>query len=222
MGRLIVIEGLDGSGKSTQIDLLFQKLEKAGESPFKIKLPYYSDPSSTLVKMYLSGEFGSDPSDVNCFAGSSFYAVDRYASFKKHWGREYESGRLIIADRYTTSNAYHQMTKLEKSEWDEYLDWLFDYEYKKLKIPEPDAVIFLDMPIEVSQKLMSERYSGDEEKKDVHEVNTAYLACCRETAAYAAQKLGWSVVACSENGRVRSKEDISSEIFSIIESILQR
>lgn len=216
MGRLIVIEGLDGSGKSTQLEILSQKLKGEGYDPFKIKLPCYDDESSTLVKMYLNGQFGTHAEDVNAYAASTFYAADRYASFKKFWGREYNSGRLILADRYATSNAVHQMTKLDKSQWDEYMRWLNDFEYIKLGVPRPDCVIYLDMPVEISQKLMSERYNGDESKKDVHERDTAYLFACQTTARYAAEKLGWSVIECSENGRAKSIESIADMVYACV------
>ncbi len=220
MGRLIVIEGLDGSGKSTQIDILEKRLLADGENPFKIKLPYYEDDSSALVKMYLSGQLGSGAGDVNAYAASTFYAADRYASFKKFWSREYNGGRLILADRYTTSNAVHQMTKLDKSEWDSFGKWLFDFEYNKLAVPSPDCVVFLDMPVEISQRLMSERYGGDEGKKDVHERDVAYLRSCYETAKYAARKFGWHVIRCSENGAPRSIEAISQEIYSCVKKYI--
>lgn len=216
MGRLIVIEGLDGSGKSTQIEILKKRLEEDKKAPFEIKLPYYSDESSTLVKMYLDGQFGSEPGDVNAYAASTFYAADRYASFKKYWSREYNGGRLILADRYTTSNAVHQMTKLPENMWDAYLEWLFDFEYNKLSIPSPDCVIFLDMPVEISQRLMSERYDGNEGKKDVHERNVRYLLSCYETAKYAAEKLGWHVIKCSENGQPRSIGSIADDIYECV------
>ena len=216
MGRLVVIEGLDGSGKSTQVELLKEKIEKAGNRLLQIKLPDYDDPSSTLVKMYLGGEFGEDPNAVNAYAASSFYAVDRFANYTRKWKKEYESGTLILADRYTTSNAAHQMTKLPKSEWDEYLEWLEDFEYVKTGIPKPDLVVFLDMPVEISQKLMTSRYKGDEKKKDVHEANVDYLKHCRESALYAARKLGWIVIPCSKGTEPRSIDDIALDIAKAV------
>lgn len=209
MGKMIVIEGLDGSGKSTQAELLKDWLVNEGYKTFTLDLPYYSDPSSTLVKMYLSGELGDKPSDVNAYAASTFYAVDRYASYKKHWEKEYNSDKITVANRYTTSNASHQMTKLDESEWDSYLDWLFEFEYKKLGIPEPDLVIYLDMPVEISQKLLSKRYNGDENKKDVHERDVQYLVSCYKAAHYAAEKLGWTVICCGKDGEPLSLDEIS-------------
>ena len=172
---LIVIEGLDGSGKSTQVELLKQRLISKNIPVRQIKLPDYDDPSSTLVKMYLNGGFGKKADDVNIYAASSFYAVDRFASYKRHWEKDYLGGTVIIADRYTTSNAVHQSVKLPESEWDGYLSWLTDYEYVKMRIPKPDAVVFLDMPVDISQKLMSKRYGGNESKKDIHEADVDYL-----------------------------------------------
>lgn len=212
MGRMIVIEGLDGSGKSTQAELLKNWLEAEGYTTYTLDLPYYNDPSSTLVKMYLGGELGDRPSDVNAYAASTFYAVDRYASFKKHWEKEYNSDKIVVANRYTTSNASHQMTKLSEEDWDNYLEWLFEFEYDKLGIPAPDLVIYLDMPVEISQKLLSKRYNGDENKKDVHERDVQYLISCHKAALYAAEKLGWSVIRCGKNGEPLSLEEISHAV----------
>lgn len=214
--RLLVVEGLDGSGKSTQVSLLKAKLESDGTSVRQIKLPDYDDPSSTLVKMYLGGEFGKNPEDVNVYAASSFYAVDRYASFRRHWQKDYENGTLILADRYTTSNAVHQAVKLPESAWENYLSWLADYEYNKLGIPAPDAVIFLDMPVAVSQKLMTARYNGEEAKKDVHEANVSYLNACRKAALFAASKLGWYVVPCADGDEPLPIAQIHARIYEIV------
>lgn len=218
-GKLIVIDGLDGSGKSTQLELCAKHFEKSGNSCRTISFPDYSNPSSALVKMYLAGEFSQNANDVNAYAASSFYAVDRYASFKQFWEKDYLDGAFILAGRYVSSNAIHQMVKLPENMWDSYLDWLDDYEYNKLSLPKADAVIFLDMPIEVSQKLLSQRYCGDENKKDIHESNIDYLKKCRKSALYAARKLGWHVVACSQNGNPLSREDILSQILKIIGDI---
>lgn len=213
-GKLIVIEGLDGSGKSTQIECLKNKLN--GKNVHRIKLPDYDSESSALVKMYLRGDFGKDPGDVNAYAASAFYAVDRFANYKMKWKSFYDNGDIIISDRYTTSNAYHQATKIEKSERAEFFKWLEDFEYGLIGVPKPDAVIYLDMPIEISQKMMSERYHGDETKKDIHESNLDYLYKCRDAALDAAEKMGWYVVKCSDGDSPRSIESIGDEIYSII------
>lgn len=213
-GKIIVIEGLDGSGKSTQIEYLKNKL--SGQNVCQIKLPDYDSDSSALVKMYLRGDFGKKPEDVNAYAASAFYAVDRYANFKMKWKNNYDKGDIIISDRYTTSNAYHQATKISKEDRAEFFYWLEDFEYGLMGIPEPDAVIFLDMPIEISQKMMSKRYEGDESKKDIHESNLDYLYKCRDAALDAAQEMGWFVIKCNDGNEPRSVEDIGNEIFSII------
>lgn len=219
-GKLIVIEGLDGSGKSTQIELLKLKLINSGEKVKQIKLPDYESPSSELVKMYLGGKFGSNPSDVNTFAASLFYTVDRYANFQNVWKNDYLNGTLILADRYTTSNAVHQTVKLPQDEWDNYLDWLFETEYDKVGIPSPDKVIFLDMDVDISQKLMSKRYCGEESKKDVHEANVGYLKKCRETALYTAKKYGWTVIKCFDGENPLPKDKIGDEIFEKVKEML--
>ena len=213
-GKLIVIEGLDGSGKSTQIELLKSKL--SDKQVRQIKLPDYDNPSSTLVKMYLHGEFGKNPEDVNAYAASAFYAVDRFANYKTKWKDFYDNGYIIISDRYTTSNAYHQSTKIPRENWAEYFKWLEDFEYNLIAIPKPDAVIYLDMPIEISQKMMSNRYSGDETKKDIHESNIEYLLKCREAALVAAEEMGWHIIKCNNGDEPRSIDDIGNEIFGIV------
>ena len=220
LGKLIVIEGLDGSGKSTQINLLKDYLQQKSIKFKQIKLPDYDDPSSTLVKMYLQGDFGKNPDDVNAFAASSFYSVDRFASFKRHWGKQYNEGYLIIADRYTTSNAVHQSCKLDKSFWDSYLNWLYDFEFNLLKIPKPDLVIYLDMLPSISQKLMSLRYKGNENKKDIHEKDELYLEKCRAAALYSAKRLGWQVITCFKDDNPISIDEIFSEIKVRVNEIL--
>lgn len=220
MGKLIIIEGLDGCGKSTQTALLEKYLDDKSISFKKIKLPDYDSPSSTLVNMYLGGEFGSNANDVNAYAASAFYAVDRFASFKLKWKKEYDNGELILADRYATSNLIYQMEKINADCWDEYIEWSEDFEYEKIGVPRPDAVIFLDMPVEVSQRLMTQRYCGDENKKDVHEANVEFLNGCRRSALYAAKKQGWYVVECSDGKNPLPIDKIHSNIVSIVEKEL--
>ena len=214
MGRLLVLEGLDGSGKSTQTERLKEALLAAGETVRQIKLPDYDAPSSTLVRQYLAGDFGNDPQAVNAYAASSFYAVDRVASFLLDWKTDYDAGSLILADRYTTSNPIYQMTKLPKAEWDAFLDWADDYEFGKLGLPRPNRVIFLDMPVEVSQKMMTRRYEGDEGKKDVHERNVQFLNACREAALYTAERWNWSVVRCWEGDEPRTIDAIAADVYA--------
>ncbi len=216
MGKLIVIEGLDGSGKSTQLDLLYENLKLHGIDCKSVSFPDYDNPSSTLVKMYLGGAFGKKPGDVNAFAASVFYTVDRYASFKANWGEYYNNGGTVVAGRYTTSNAIHQASKLPESEWESFLSWLYDFEYQKIGIPKPDKVIFLDMPVEVSQKLLTKRYEGDNSKKDIHESDTDYLDRCRKAAVFTANYSGWETIPCSKDGEARSIEDISKDVLNSV------
>ena len=221
-GKLIVIEGLDGSGKATQAQLLAAHLKEEGLSVREITFPDYASDSSALVKMYLSGQFGPHPDDVNAYAASSFYAVDRYASYKTSWGSFYEQGGIVIADRYTTSNAVHQCSKLPPDQWESFLRWLFDYEFHLLGLPTPDAVIYLQVDPAVSQKLMTARYHGDESKKDVHEKDTAYLARSREAAEYCAAHLGWHTVHCTRGDAMRSIENIQAAVQSIVQEKLEK
>lgn len=216
MGIFVDLEGLDGSGKTTQTELICKRLKDDGIDYRQIKLPDYESDSSILVRKYLAGDFGKNAGDVNAYAASVLYAADRFASYTEKWGEDYRSGKLIFADRYTPANALYQMTKLDKADWDPFLEWLFDFEYEKIGIPAPDKVIFLDMPVEVSQRLMTSRYNGDESKKDVHEANVEFLNACREAALYAADKYGWSVVECAQNGEPLPIDVINDKVYKIL------
>ena len=220
-GKLIVVEGLDGSGKGTQTDLLCRRAEINGFRVRHISFPNYSDSSAALVRSYLSGEFGSKPDDVNAYAASTFYAVDRYAAYKKHWGADYHAGTHIIADRYTTSNAVYQMGKLPEDEWDNYLEWLTKSEYILMELPEPDLVIYLDMDPDVSRQLLSKRYEGDESRRDIHEADLEFQTRCRRSALYAAARLNWRVVRCDDGSLPRSVTDIGNEVWGIVQDCLE-
>lgn len=220
-GKLIVMEGLDGSGKATQAGLLADALMGSGRQIQKISFPNYESDSSALVKMYLAGEFGKDPGDVNAYAASSFYAVDRYASYKKDWSTFYENGGIVIADRYTTSNAIHQCSKLPEEQWDSFLDWLFDFEGRLLGIPMPDVILYLQADTGISQRLISGRYHGDESKKDIHERNLEYMNRSRKAAEYCADKLGWKRVRCVCGGAMREIEDIHQDVLKIVNEVLK-
>lgn len=216
MKRLITIDGLDGSGKATQTSLLYSELKRLGIKVHLVSFPNYKEDSSAPVRMYLNGDFGKNPDDVNSYAASSFFAVDRYASYVRHWREDYKNGTLIIADRYTTSNMIYQLSKLPKSEWDGFISWLCDFEYKKLGLPEPCLTLYLDVEPEISQELLNKRYKGDYNKKDIHESNIGYLSLCRESAAYTARRLGWKVISCSSGGKLRDIENIHLEIMKVI------
>lgn len=218
-GKIIVLEGLDGCGKSTQFELL---KEKYSDCRF-ITFPNYNSPSGEIITDYLNGKFAENDPQKSSYSASSFYAIDRYISYNTDWGHDYLNGKNIISARYTTSNAIYQMTKLDKSVWNEYCNWIYDFEYNRLGIPQPDAVIFLDVPVEVSQKLLSERYSGDESKKDIHESNTDYLNACRDSAMYASTHTSntkWYIIDCCKDGKLRSIASINSEISQIINSLI--
>lgn len=219
-GNLIVIEGLDGSGKDTQTKILFRKLKKLGKNVHRLSFPDYKQPSSALARMYLNSEFGSSPNDVNAYAAASFFAVDRCASYLKTWKKIYQSGDIILSDRYTTSNAAYNLVKLPTKEWDYYLRWLEDYEYNKLGIPRPNLVIYLDMPPKVSQKFMTQRYKGNESKKDLHEKNLEFLKKCRGASIYASKKLNWKTISCSKGMEPRSIGSISYDILKLVQEVI--
>lgn len=219
--NLIVFEGVDGSGKSTQLSLFCRRLS-AQDTPFhKLVFPQYQNPSSTLIRMYLEGDFGANPAEVNPYAASSFFAADRFASFVQVWKPIYESGTLIVSDRYTTSNAIHQAVKCPPVQREEFMHWLCDFEYEKMRLPEPNLVFYLDMPEEIARNLITLR--GDEHKvaRDIHEENDAYLAACRACGALAADVLGWKKISCADkNGNLRTPEDIHEEIWSQVQTYL--
>ena len=221
MGKLIVIEGTDGSGKSTQFRLLTQRLEQEGHQFRQLEFPQYSEPSSALIKMYLGGEFGSNPSDVNAYAASAFYAVDRYASYKKVWGDWYEQGGLVLSGRYTTSNAVHQASKESEEQQGAFLRWLYEFESDKLGLPCPDLVIYLDVPTDFTEKMMRTREAATNTSADIHEKDLNYLATCRRTGRAAAAYYDWTVIQCVENDAMRSIEDIHEEIYRHVMACLE-
>ena len=221
MGKLIVIEGTDGSGKSTQFRLLTERLEKEGRTFKQLEFPQYSEPSSALIKMYLGGEFGSNPSDVNGYAASVFFSVDRYASYKKFWGQWYEDGGLVLSARYTTSNAVHQASKEPEDKQQEFLGWLYDFEYGKMGLPKPDLVIYLDVPTDFTEKMMRSREAATNTHADIHEQDLEYLATCRRTGRAAAAFYGWTVIDCVRDGNMRSIEDIHEEIYRHVMACLE-
>lgn len=219
-GKIIIIEGLDGCGKSTQVNLLKEHFK--GEHYRFLTFPDYGSLSGEIILEYLGNKIPETDAEKSAYSASSFYAIDRYISYRKDWRVDYEQGKTIISARYTTSNAIYQMTKLPRDRWENYRNWLYDYEYQKLGIPEPDEVIFLDVPVEVSQKLLSERYQGDEAKKDAHESDTEYLKHCHDAALYAGS-VGkpWQFLACCQNQQMKPVEVIQEELIQRIEKIIQ-
>lgn len=220
MGKLIVIEGCDGSGKATQAGLLEKRLKENNFEVGMLDFPCYDEDSSLFVRQYLAGEFGKKPEDVNCYAASMFYALDRYVSYKKSWGKQYKENMTFISNRYTTSNAVHQMQKLNDWEWDDFLLWLFDFEYNKLSLPKPDLVIYLDIPSSLSEKMILKRYKGDETKMDIHERDIGFQRRSRNAALYCAKKENWKVINCSLGDDIRTIESISDEVYKAVESLI--
>ena len=220
-GKLIVIEGLDGSGKGTQAEELVKNLAARGEPVRKISFPNYASDSSALVKMYLGGQFGTDPKDVNAYAASTFFAVDRFASFKQDWGGFYAQGGILVADRYTTSNAVHQASKEPEEKRAAFLGWLYDFEYNKLGLPKPDLVIYLDVPTDYTERLLRHRESETNTHADIHEQDLDYLASCRQCGKTAADYYGWTVIQCVQGGVMRSIEDIHEEIYRHVAACLE-
>ncbi|EJO5346132.1 deoxynucleoside kinase [Clostridium botulinum] len=219
-GKLIVIEGSDGSGKATQTKKLYDKLLKENKKVKKVEFPNYKSESSTLIKMYLSGEFGKDPDSVNAYAASTFYAVDRFASYKKDWEEFYLNGGIIIADRYTTSNMIHQAVKIKDVQAkDNFLNWLWDFEFKKFNLPVPDCVIFLDIHPKYSKNLMKNRnnkFTGEREK-DIHENNYEYLLESYKNSKYICEKYSWNRIKCVDNEKIKTIDEISDDIMKVIE-----
>ncbi len=214
MGKLIVIEGVDASGKATQTERLYQRLAKENQAVRQISFPDYDSDFSLPIKRYLAGDLGKNADDVSPFAASLFYAIDRYASFKRDWGTFYQEGGILVADRYVTSNLVHQGAKISGDK-KEFIDWLSELEYDRLALPKPDLVLFLDMPPEFARKLMQNRankFTG-EQQKDIHERDSQHLEKAYQSAMEVASIAGWQVISCVRNGEIRSIEEISNEIF---------
>ncbi|MCL2771912.1 MAG: deoxynucleoside kinase [Oscillospiraceae bacterium] len=224
MGYLIAFDGIDASGKTTQTKILERKLKESGREFLYLKFPDYENDGSAAVRLYLNGNLGKNPNDVNAYAASSFFAVDRYISYMTKWKEFYKrKNSVILSDRYTTANAVHQLSKLPDSEWDKFLDWLYDYEFNKLKIPKPDLTVLFDMHPDVAVKLIEKRAQETGVKKDIHETNPEYLRKSYESGQYAAKYLGWEKIICykrdGETGVLipKSEEEISENLFKLIE-----
>ena len=222
MGKLIAIDGVDASGKQTHAEILFEKLKNMGKKVRLVSFPAYDKPSSALVKMYLSGDFGEKPEDVSAYAASTFFAADRFSTYRTDWGKDYEDDTIIIADRYVSSNMIHQASKLKKEERSEFLDWLDNFEYNIYSLPRPDVTIFLDMPPAFGAELMRERenkFSG-ESQKDIHERNKEYLKESYDNACFVAEKYNWQRISCVKDEKIRTIEEINEEIFNNVLGIL--
>ena len=219
-GKLIVLEGIDGSGKSAQYRRLCERLENDKIAYNHIVFPRYDRDSSALIRLYLGGAFGTKPGDVNAYAASTFYAVDRYASYCEDWGRLYENGGLIISDRYTTSNAVHQGSKLPDDELPDFFNWLTDLEYNKMGLPSPDLVIYLDVDLETSLRRMRRREQKTNTHADIHEKDTNYLARCLHTADMACRHYGWTRIPFMKDGVERETDEKNAEIYRIVREAL--
>ncbi len=215
-GKLIVLEGIDGSGKSAQFRRLCARLELDGIDFNHIVFPRYDQESSALIRMYLGGEFGTKPDDVNAYTASTFFAVDRFASYKKDWGSVYEQGGIFLSDRYTTSNAVHQGSKLSEEELPAFFRWLSDLEYDKMCLPRPDLVIYLDVDIETSLARMRRREAKNHTHADIHEKDVEYLRRCLRTADRAAEFYGWKRIPYLKDGVERDVDEKNAEIYRII------
>ncbi len=222
-GKLIVIEGVDSSGKATHTQKLYDRLLKDNHNVRKVEFPNYKSQSSSLVKMYLSGEFGSKPEDVDAYASSTFYAIDRFASYQTEWKDFYLNGGIVIADRYTMSNMIHQASKITSTQKKEqFLDWLWDFEFTKLGIPVPDCVLFLDMPPKYAQELMKHRKNKitGEADKDIHEKNHGHLVDSYNNACSIAEKYHWNKISCIRNNQIKSIDEIHEEVYSVVDRII--
>ena len=224
MGKLIIIEGGDGSGKATQTALLKERLEREGYNVRTVSFPNYDSPAAMPVKMYLAGDFGKKPSDVNPYVASTFYAVDRFASFRQDWQEFYEEGGLILADRYTTSNMIHQAVKYDDpAERDAFLDWLDDLEFGKFGLPRPDGVCLLDVPEAVTERLMANReHKTGGATGDIHEKDTSYLVRVHEAYDELARRYGWHRIYCADESgeQLRTIEAIHEDVYKAIKGLI--
>ena len=219
MGKLIVFEGIDGSGKSTQFDLLCDSFTAEGRDFIRIRFPRYNNPSSALIRMYLGGGFGDSTDAVNAYAASSFFAVDRFASFAQDWRKQYESGSLILTDRYTTSNAIHQGAKLDPQRREHFFNWLYEYEFSLLGLPAPDMVLYMDIDANQAARRLKRRQAETGTAGDIHEKDPGYLESCSQSGRQAAIHFGWHSVNCFAGELERSEEDIHREIYAILKHV---
>ena len=220
-GKLLVLEAGDGSGKATQTKMLRERLVAESRCVRQVEFPDYASPSSALVRMYLGGDFGERASEVNAYAASAFFAVDRYASFQTKWRADLEAGAIVLADRYTTANMVHQAVKIEDAaEREAFLAWLEDFEYEKLALPRPDLVLFLDMDPAVSRRLIAARAAASGAARDIHERDEDYLVRCHRASVNLAARCGWQRIRCSEAGEPLSREAVHEKIYEAVRRIL--
>ena len=222
-GKLFVIDGTDGSGKQTQLQKLKDRFDKEGIEYRTVSFPNYNSPSSSLVKMYLNGDFGADAQAISPYIASTFYAADRYATFKTQYEEYYNNGGIILADRYTTANMVHQAGKIkDDTEREKFLNWLWDFEFNLYGLPVPTEVIFLNMPTEYAQKLMENRLNKitHEDKKDIHESNKNHLIDAYNEACKLVKKYNWCEIKCVKDKKIRTIDDIHEEIFERIKKFL--
>ena len=223
MGKLIVIEGVDASGKQTQTELLYKYISSVTDKVIKIEFPDYESPSSEVIKMYLNGAFGKDADAVNPYAASSFFAIDRFTSYKTKWEALYNDGYIIIADRYVTANMIYQASKFDNEEEKNcYLSWINDFEYEKLGLPRPDISLFLDVIPEISYKIIQTRnnkFTGEKEL-DIHEANKEYLVKTYNNAKYIAEKYSFTTIDCVRDNGLKSIEEIHDMIKMSIKELL--
>ena len=220
MGKFIAIDGLDGSGKGTQSEKLVDKLISEGKKVKILSFPMYESDSSLFVKMYLEGKLGDKPSDTNAYTASMFFACDRYISYATDWKKDIlDPDTYVVANRYTTANAVHQLSKLPEEEWETFLSWLWDFEFTKLGLPEPDLVLYLELPPSISLSLVKSRSDSTGQKMDIHEKDTDYMAKCYDAALYSCKKLGWARITCHKDGKIRTREDIFEEIYNKVKEL---
>ena len=221
MGKFIAIDGLDGSGKGTQSELLVKRLEAEGKRVRVLSFPVYENDSSIFVRMYLEGKLGDKPSDTNAYAASMFFGADRYVSYVTDWKKDIEDpDTVVVANRYTTANAVHQLSKLPREEWESFLSWLWDFEFGKLGLPEPEIVLYLELPPSLSLSLVKSRSDSTGQKMDIHELDTAYMDKCYDAALYSCKRLGWKQIKCYEGDVIRTREDIAAEIYKEVAGAL--
>ncbi len=212
MGKLIVLDGLDGSGKETQTTLLCQAMQKQGQRVRMLSFPMYETEGAHFVKLYLGGAFGEHPEDVSAQAASSFFALDRFYSYRTDWKTDYEGDTILLANRYTTANAVHQLSKLPKEQWDTFLAWLWDYEFTQLGLPSPDIVLYLELKPQISRRMIASRSAQTGRKQDIHEKDATHLEKSYEAALYASDKLGWNRICCYEGEQMKTRAQIHRDI----------
>lgn len=216
-GKLIVVEGAcDGIGKTTQFQLLGEHLKADGESIITHHFPSYNTYQGKPVEMYLKGKYGQ-LNELSPYFINSLYAIDRGITWLTELKKEFDNGKIILLDRYTTSSLIYQSALIEDiDKKKEFIDYVCDFEYNKLGIQQPDNVIFLHAPFDLVSEMSNARKQNEGINNDIHESNLDFMKRVYEDAMFISEYLEWNKVVCNENNKMKSINEIHDDIYKLI------